>query len=63
MRWGYLGCVIGPAAVLNITIRCRSYVDRIPVRHELIRRLAKQFAEQGVAAPPMALSPARRPGR
>lgn len=52
-----------PAAVLNVTIRCRSYVDRIPVRHELIRRLAKQFAEQGVAAPPMALSPARRPGR
>jgi len=44
-----------PAAVLNVTIRCRTYQDRIPVRHEFIRRLAKRFADEGVQAPPVPL--------
>lgn len=43
-----------PAAVLNVTIRCRSYQDRIGVRHEFIRRLAKRFADEGIQAPPIA---------
>jgi len=50
-----------PAAVLNITIRCRGYQERIPLRHEFIRRLAKRFAEEGVAAPPVPLATGRRP--
>lgn len=51
-----------PAAVLNVTVRCRSYTDRIAVRHELIRRLAKRFAEEGVEAPPVPMPAAvRRP--
>jgi len=49
-----------PAAVLNVTIRCRSYQDRIPVRHEFVRRLAKRFAEEGVEAPPVPLASGRR---
>jgi small-conductance mechanosensitive channel len=49
-----------PAAVLNIAIRCSSYQDRIPVRHEFIRRLAKRFAEEGVQAPPVPLQAAIR---
>ncbi len=51
-----------PAAVLNVTIRCRSYQDRLPVRHELVRRLSKRFSEEGIEAPPMPFSSgARRP--
>jgi small-conductance mechanosensitive channel len=50
-----------PAAVLNVTVRCNTYQDRIAVRHELIRRLAKRFADEGIAAPPVAYSSARRP--
>lgn len=45
-----------PAAVLNVTMRCTSYQERIGVRHEFIRRLAKRFAEEGVEAPPVAMS-------
>jgi small-conductance mechanosensitive channel len=44
-----------PAAVLNVTIRCRSYQERIPVRHEFVRRLAKRFSAEGVEAPPVPL--------
>ncbi len=50
-----------PAAVINVMIRCTSYQDRLPVRHELIRRLAKHFADEGVAAPPVAYPTNRRP--
>lgn len=51
-----------PAAVLNIAIRCRTYQDRIPVRHEFIRRLSKRFLEEGIEAPPVPFSSgARRP--
>jgi len=49
-----------PAALLNVTIRCRSYQDRIPVRHEFIRRLAKRFAAEGVEAPPVPFMPSGR---
>jgi len=49
-----------PAAVLNVVIRCRSYPDRIPVRHEFVRRLAKRFAEEGVQSPPVPLASNRR---
>lgn len=49
-----------PAAVLNVTIRCTSYVDRIPVRHEFVRRLATRFAAEGIQAPPVPVA-ARRP--
>ena len=49
-----------PAAVLNIAVRCVSYQDRIPVRHELIRRLAKRFADEGIAAPPVAYPGSKR---
>ncbi len=42
-----------PAAVLNVFIRCRSYRERVPVRHEFIRRLATRFAEEGIEAPPL----------
>lgn len=48
-----------PAAVLNVTIRCVGYQERITVRHEFIRRLAKRFAEEGVQAPPVAYAGAR----
>lgn len=49
-----------PAAVLNVTIRCRTYQDRIAVRHEFVRLLAKRFAEEGVEAPPILLPSQRR---
>jgi small-conductance mechanosensitive channel len=49
-----------PAAALNVTIRCDSYQDRVAVRHELIRRLAKRFVEEGIVAPPVAYPSARR---
>jgi len=49
-----------PAAVLNVTIRCRSYQDRIPVRHELVRRLSKRFQEEGIEAPPVPFSSGAR---
>jgi len=49
-----------PAAVLNVVIRCRTYQDRIPVRHEFVRRLAKRFAEEGIASPPIPLTSSRR---
>lgn len=49
-----------PTAVLNVTVRCNSYQDRFTVRHELIRRLAKRFADEGVAAPPVAYPSARK---
>ncbi len=48
-----------PAAVINVMIRCKTYQDRFAVRHELIRRLAKHFADEGVAAPPVAYPSAR----
>jgi len=41
-----------PAAVINVTIWCRSYQERIPIRHEVVRRLAKRFAEEEIGAPP-----------
>lgn len=49
-----------PAAALNVTIRCDSYQDRIAVRHELIRRLAKRFVEEDIVAPPVAYPSAKR---
>lgn len=48
-----------PAAVLNVTVRCTSYQDRVGVRHELIRRLAKRFSDEGVEAPPVSLAGGR----
>lgn len=51
-----------PAAVLNVTIRCRSYQQRIAVRHEFIRRLAKRFADEGIEAPPLAFGSAAPKG-
>ncbi len=42
-----------PAAVINVGLRCVSYPDRIGVRHEFVRRLAKRFAEEGIQAPPV----------
>lgn len=45
-----------PAAVLNATIRVRTYQDRIPVRDEFVRRLAKRFSAEGVEAPPVPLA-------
>lgn len=44
-----------PAAVLHVTIRCTSYQERVGVRHEFIRRLAKRFADEGIEAPPVAM--------
>lgn len=49
-----------PAAVLNVSIRCRTYQSRISVRHEFIRRLAKRFADEGVEAPPLPFASNRR---
>ncbi len=49
-----------PAAVLNVTIRCRSYQERVVVRHEFIRRLAKRFADEGVEAPPVPFASQRQ---
>lgn len=40
-----------PSVTLNVSIRCRSYQERIAVRHELVRRLAKRFAEEKIEAP------------
>lgn len=48
-----------PAAVLNVTIRCRSYQERVAVRHEFVRRLAKRFSAEGVEAPPMSFAAGR----
>lgn len=50
-----------PAAVVNVGIRCRGYPERMPVRHELIRRLAKRFSAQGLEPPPIPYNAARRP--
>lgn len=49
-----------PAAVLNVFICCRSYRERVPVRHEFIRRLATRFAEEGIEAPPLPFRAAPR---
>ncbi len=48
-----------PAAVLNVTIMCHSYQERIGVRHEFVRRLARRFAAEGVEAPPVPFTAAR----
>lgn len=44
-----------PAALLNVTIRCTGYQERVAVRHEFIRRLARRFAEEGIEGPPVPL--------
>ncbi|MDZ4169258.1 MAG: mechanosensitive ion channel family protein [Coriobacteriia bacterium] len=49
-----------PAAVLNVSLRCRTYPERIGVRHEFIRRLARRFSEEGIQAPPVPFSTAKR---
>lgn len=51
-----------PAAILNVTIRCVGYQERIAVRHEFIRRLAKRFADEGIEAPPVAFGGAGAAG-
>lgn len=49
-----------PAAVVNVALRCRSYPERIGVRHEFVRRLAKRFAAEGIQAPPVPYTTARK---
>jgi small-conductance mechanosensitive channel len=49
-----------PAAVVNVAIRCRSYPERIGVRHEFVRRLARRFAEEGIQVPTVPYSAAKR---
>lgn len=46
-----------PTAVVNVTVRCVNYQERIGVRDELIRRMARRFADEGVQAPPVAMAP------
>ena len=47
------GAAFPNAAVINVGLRCVSYPERIGVRHEFVRRLAKRFAEEGIQAPPV----------
>lgn len=38
-------------ATLNLCVRCRSYQQRVPVRHELVVALTRRFAQSGDLAP------------